>query len=136
MTRSLPTWTGKTDDTPPPPRVKARIILRQGGICACGCAQKLGASGERIEFDHEVALVLGGANDEDNLRALRKPCHRAKTTQDVAQKATEARKRAKHLGIKEASNPLPGSRGSKWKRKVSGEVVRRDEDDETLGRYF
>ena len=34
MTRSLPIWTGKTDDTPPPPRVKARIILRQGGICA------------------------------------------------------------------------------------------------------
>ncbi len=136
MTRPTPEWIGVKPETPAPPRVKARIVLRQGGICACGCGQKLGASGERIEFDHEVALVLGGANDEDNLRALRKPCHRAKTAQDVSQKATEARKRAKHLGIKEASNPLPGSRGSKWKRKISGEVVRRDDDDETLGRYF
>ena len=136
MTRSLPTWTGKTDDTPPPPRVKARIILRQGGICACGCAQKLGASGERIEFDHETALILGGANDEDNLRALRKPCHGAKTAQDVAQKATEARKRAKHLGIKEVRNPIPGSRGTKWKKKFGQNAVLRDEDDETLGRYF
>ena len=136
MTRSLPTWTGKTDDTPPPPRVKARIILRQGGICACGCAQKLGASGERIEFDHEVALVLGGANDEDNLRALRKPCHRAKTAQDVAQKATEARKRAKHLGLHKAKRLIPGSKGTGFRKKFNGDVESRDEDDETLGRYF
>lgn len=136
MTRSVPSWIGRTDNTPPPPRVKARIILRQGGICACGCGQKLGVAAEPIEFDHEVALILGGPNDEDNLRALRKPCHRSKTALDVAQKATEARKRAKHLGLKDPRNPIPGSRGTKWKRKVSGEVVRRDDDDETLGRYF
>ncbi len=128
MTRSLPEWIGKTDSTPPPLRVKARIIAAQDGKCACGCGQKLGLAGKGIDFDHTQALILGGENRESNLRALRKPCHGAKTRQDVAQKATEARKRNKHLGLAKTKNPLPGGKGSKWKRKVSGEVVRRDLD--------
>lgn len=127
MTRSVPTWTGRTNDTQAPPRVKARIILSQDGICACGCGVKLGAAGEPIEFDHEVALINGGRNDEANLRALRRPCHRAKTAQDVAQKAKDARVRAKHLGIKETRCPMPGGRKSKWKRTLDGRTVRREE---------
>ena len=129
MSRSVPLWVGRTDDTAPPPSAKARIIKRQDGICGCGCGVKLGLAGELIEFDHEQALILGGANDENNLRALRKPCHRAKTKRDVTQKSTEARKRAKHLGLKPKSKAqLPGSKGSKWKRRVDGTVVRRDEE--------
>lgn len=130
--RPLPEWIGLTDTTPAPARVKARIVLRQNGICACGCGVKLGLAGERIEFDHTLALILGGENSEANLRALRSPCHRAKTREDVAQKSIEARKRNKHLGLTTPKSKLPGSRGSKWKRKVSGEVVRR-EDDEIFG---
>lgn len=125
--RELPIWVGKTDETAAPARVKVRIVLRQNGICACGCGQKLGAAGERIEFDHTTALVLGGSNDENNLRALRRPCHRLKTNADVAQKSTEARKRAKHLGIKTPKRPMPGSRASGWKRRLDGTVVLRGE---------
>ncbi|MCT4369078.1 HNH endonuclease [Yangia mangrovi] len=99
MSRAVPAWVGRTDDTPAPARVKARIVTRQGGVCGCGCGVKLGVAGEQIDFDHAQALILGGANDENNLRALRKPCHRAKTRADVQQKATEARKRNKHLGL-------------------------------------
>ena len=135
MTRALPEWIGKTDDTPAPPRVKARIIAAQDGKCACGCGQKLGLAGERIDFDHTQALILGGENRESNLRALRQPCHGEKTRADVAQKATEARKRNKHLGLNKPKATLPGSKGSKWKRKVNGEVVRRD-DDEALGKWL
>lgn len=128
MTRRLPEWIGRTDETPPPARVKARIVARQDGRCGCGCGVKLGQLGERIEFDHETALILGGVNDETNLRALRPQCHRLKTAADVAQKSTEARKRAKSLGLKETRFPLPGSRGSQWKRKITGEIVRRDSE--------
>ena len=105
--RNLPEWIGKTDTTPAPPRVKARIVLAQDGICACGCGQKLGQSGEGIEFDHAQALILGGENRETNLRALRSRCHKAKTAEDVAQKSTEARKRAKHLGLKKTTRKIP-----------------------------
>lgn len=125
--RAVPEWIGKKPGAPVPPRVKARIVLSQGGICACGCGVKLGQAGEVIEFDHTIALINGGENREGNLRALRKPCHRAKTTADVAQKSVEARKRAKHLGLKESRSPLPGGRKSKWKRKVGGGVVLREE---------
>lgn len=127
MTRAVPEWIGKTDDTAPPASAKARIILAQGGICACGCGQKLGAAGERIEFDHTLALILGGENRETNLRALRPACHKAKTRADVAQKSIEARKRNKALGIKaKTRNPLPGSRESGWKQTIGGGWTRRE----------
>lgn len=126
MTRPVPEWIGKTDTTPTPQRVKARIIVAQSGGCA-HCAKKLGQCGEAIEFDHIQALILGGENREANLQALCRPCHRAKTDGDVAQKSTEARKRGKHLGLgPRTRNRLPGSRGDKWRRKINGEVVPRD----------
>lgn len=126
MTRTVKEWIGKRDETQAPPRVKARIINRQDGICGCGCGVKLGMAGEAIEFDHEVALINGGENREGNLRALRRPCHRTKTNEDVAEKSKVARKRAKHLGLRKPKSTIPGSRGSKWKRRMDGTVVRRD----------
>lgn len=124
MSRPVPEWIGAKDTTPAPPRVKARIVLAQEGICACGCGVKLGA-GEPIEFDHTVALINGGENRESNLRALRRPCHRLKTNEDVAQKSVEARKRNKHLGIAATKSRLPGGKNDKWKRTLDGRTVLR-----------
>lgn len=128
MARTVTEWIGRTDDSAPPQTVKVRIVLAQSGICACGCGQRLGMTGERIEFDHTTALILGGENRESNLRALRATCHGAKTKQDVAQKSIEARKRAKHLGLNAKRSQLPGSKCGKWKAKIGGGWVRRDED--------
>lgn len=127
MSRAVPTWIGRSDETPAPARVKARIVDRQNGICACGCGVKLGMAGEPIEFDHEVALINGGENRECNLRALRRTCHGVKTKQDVATKSTVARKRKKHLGLTKPKSTLPGSKASKWKQKIGGGWVRRDQ---------
>jgi len=125
--RPVKEWIGKTPETPVPPRVKARIVMSQDGICACGCEVKLGMAAEPIEFDHTQALINGGENRESNLRALRQGCHKVKTRKDVAQKSTEARRRNKHLGFeKKSTNPLPGGRNSKVKIKVGGQVVARD----------
>ena len=125
MSRTVDEWIGKTAETAAPARVKARIILAQNGICACGCGVKLGAAGERIEFDHTTALILGGENRETNLRALRSRCHAGKTREDVAQKSTEARKRAKFYGLHKPKQVMPGSRASKYKKKLDGTVVLR-----------
>lgn len=110
MAREVKEWIGKTDETPAPARVKARIVTAQNGICACGCGVKLGQAGERIEFDHTVALILGGENRESNLRALRRPCHAVKTSEDVAQKSKDARVRKKHLGLTRPKRRLGGKR--------------------------
>ena len=126
MTRPVPEWIGKTDTTAPPPRVKLRIIDRQGGLCAA-CDRKLGMAGETVEFDHIVALILGGENRETNLQALCGMCHGAKTRQDVAQKAQDAKRKASRYGVKAAPrNPIPGSKASRWKRKMDGTVIPRD----------
>lgn len=125
MSRPVPEWIGPRADTAAPTRVKARIVAAQGGVCACGCGVKLGLAGEAIEFDHTIALILGGENREANLRALRSRCHRTKTDADVAQKSTEARKRAKHLGLTKAGRSILGSKASGWKAKVGGGWERR-----------
>lgn len=109
--RSVPEWVGKAPETAAPARVKLRIIDAQGGRCACGCGVKLGMAGEPIEFDHTVALINGGENRESNLRALRKRCHRVKTAEDVAEKATVARKRKKDLGLRKPKAKIKG-----WRR--------------------
>lgn len=124
MTRTVPEWVGKTPDTQIPQRVRLRVLLAADGKCS-DCGRKLGVAGEPVEFDHIIALANGGENRETNLQALCRPCHRAKTNQDVAQKAKDRRVRAKHMGIKETRNPLPGGRKSRWKKKMDGTVVPR-----------
>lgn len=122
--RSVKDWVGRTPDSKIPPRVRLRVFEAQSALCA-ECGKKLAVAGEPFEVDHITALINGGENAESNLRAICKPCHLAKTAADVATKATVARKRSKHLGIHKPKSTLPGSKGSKWKRKLDGTVVPR-----------
>ncbi len=55
---------------------KRKVITRDGGRCVvCGSTLKL-------EVDHKVALMNGGANAESNLATLCDDCHLAKTKMD------------------------------------------------------
>jgi hypothetical protein len=55
---------------------KLRVMVRQA-VCPL-CGQKLGALDD-TEFDHERALVNGGEDTLDNLRAVHVDCHKVKT---------------------------------------------------------
>ena len=119
--REVKEWIGKPDQAIPT-RVKLRITARYGGNCdvcglPCGPLRK-------AEFDHRPALINGGENRESMIRLVCAPCHRVATYADVAEKSTTARIRAKHYGIKKPSR-MPGSRNSKWRKKINGEVVMR-----------
>lgn len=127
MARSVPEWRGKTHDTPVPPRVRLRIFDRHGGICHIS-GRKIRA-GEQWDCDHVIALALGGEHREYNLAPALRELHRAKTAQDVAQKSRIYRKRRSHLGIKKLGKPIPGSKRSKFKKKLDGSVVRRTTGD-------
>ena len=107
MSREVPEWIGPRPETRPPPRVQDRVITRQGQICGCGCGVALARAGERVEIDHIIPLINGGENRESNLQALRAGCHKLKTKQDVAQKAKDYRKRAKHRGVKATKKKIP-----------------------------
>jgi 5-methylcytosine-specific restriction endonuclease McrA len=123
--RSVPEWVGKTSDTPIPQRVRIRVFERNRGICQCGCTRRIWP-GQRWETDHIVAIINGGENREKNLQTLLGDCHDKKTGKDVAQKSKTYERKLMNHGIKKKRGPpMPGSKRSKWKRRMDGSVVRR-----------
>lgn len=123
MPRSVDEWIGKTDDTPVPPRVRARVFAAKAGRCH-SCTRKI-AAGEPWTCEHMVALVNGGANRESNLDITCDWCLPAKNAADVAEKKIVRRKRAKHLGIHKPKHPMPGSKASGFRKRMDGTVERR-----------
>lgn len=55
---------------------KLQIMVRQARCPLCG--EKLGELAD-TEFDHEQALVNGGADEPKNMRAVHRDCHKVKT---------------------------------------------------------
>jgi 5-methylcytosine-specific restriction protein A len=121
VSRSIPEWSGATDDTPAPPRVRLRVLARGNYACAC-CGTPIGA--KPWDLDHIVALKLGGRNVESNLQALLNEHHKSKTAADLAEKSRDYRKQSKHRGIKKRSS-FATNRDGPFRKKLSGEVVRR-----------
>jgi len=123
MARSTDEWVGKDDDAIPPPRVRLRIFDDHNGRCwICSC--KIFA-GNYWQADHKRALINGGENRESNLAPACRNCCCGKTAEDVAEKSKVASIRKKHLGIRKKSS-FSCARTGKFKKKMNGEVVRRD----------
>lgn len=124
MTRAVPEWIAKHDDTAIPARVRQRVFDAHGGICAVSGREI--RPGDPWDCDHRIALVNGGEHRESNLQPVLSDAHREKTAADVATKAKNARVRKKHIGARQKPKfVMPGSRNSKWKRKINGEVIPR-----------
>jgi 5-methylcytosine-specific restriction enzyme A len=96
MSRTVKLWSGRTDDTKAPPRVRQRIFDAAGGTChICKLPIK---TGESWQTDHVKALINGGENTEGNLAPAHGHCHVGKTALDVKEKAKVAKVRGKHIG--------------------------------------
>lgn len=105
-------------------RRKLAIWEREKGLCML-CSTRLQPG--KFIYEHVRALELGGTDTDDNIRLTCMPCAGLKTKDDHSRAAKAKRVKAKHLGMKKSKNPLPGSKSSKWKRKMDGTVVRRDD---------
>lgn len=124
MSRDVPEWIGKNDNTAIPPRVRLRVFERHGGKCHLSGRRIL--AGEPWDCDHIVALVNGGGHRESNLAPALRDKHREKTALDVAEKSIVRRKRMKSLGIApKKGRPMPGSKASGLRRRMDGTVERR-----------
>lgn len=124
MPRAVPEWIARSPDTPVPARVRLRVFERCDGRCGC-CNRKIRA-GESWQLDHVLALINGGENRESNMRPLLSAHHEDKTAADVAEKSHVAARKAKHLGLRRASKPLPCGRASgSSKTMLRGVVARR-----------
>ena len=64
---------------------RARVMRRDCGMCQ-ECRRK-GWLTAAVACDHRIPLWEGGTDDDDNLQALCKDCHDAKTAQEAARRA-------------------------------------------------
>jgi 5-methylcytosine-specific restriction protein A len=106
---------------------RAAIFLDRGGKCH-RCERKL-RSGDCWQLDHILALENGGKDEPSNLAPCCSWCHKGKTAEDHG-KAAKGRAVATSCIIprsqrQKKGRPMPGSRASGWKQKLSGEWVRR-----------
>ena len=103
-------------------KIKLAAWERSGGKCE-ECGQRIIG---RAEYDHVLPIALGGESTLENASCKCSKCHRLKTsTSDVPRIAKTKRTRAKTSGVKRTKNPLPGSRGTKWKKTFNNGVVER-----------
>ena len=76
-------------------------------------------------MDWEAEHVIPHAWDGKDIRPAHVFCHKEKTKGDVTAIAKSKRVRDRQYGIKRSGGTMPGSKRSKWKKKMSGEVERR-----------
>jgi 5-methylcytosine-specific restriction endonuclease McrA len=113
---------------------KAEVLDRQNGLCDCGCGRSIL---DAVEFDHTIAIALGGQDALHNINARLPECHLRKTKIDVKMIAKAKRRKRKH-GLDDdaraererraAKKPKIAQRKSTGGlvRKLDGAVVRRD----------
>jgi len=99
---------------------KLEIFQAAQGVCHW-CHAKIGV-GERWDADHITPLAHGGTEDPSNLAPIHVHCHKEKTRQDVANISRAVRLEQKHLGARKPKGTMPGSKNSKFKRRMDGTV--------------
>ena len=106
-------------------KLRVKIFAQNNGECHI-CGGKIGV-GESWQVEHRIPFAMGGADDESNWVPAHIKCHRTKTTEDVGNIAKAKRREARHIGVRVSRSPLPFGRQSKYKRKMDGSVVLRDD---------
>lgn len=106
-----------------PKSVKLAAWKRCGGICECGCGQKI----IRAQYDHRIPDALGGEPTLENCVVLEAKHHQKKTVEidrPAIDKATRIRE--KNAGIrKPKGRPLPGTKASGFRKRMDGSVEKR-----------
>jgi 5-methylcytosine-specific restriction enzyme A len=105
-------------------KTKAQAFARAAGVCegeGCGARLTIG----KFRFDHRIPDQMGGDNSIDNCTVLCLACDLGrKTPHDLRDISKVKRIESKHRGIRKRSK-FACSKDSPFKKKISGEVVRR-----------
>ena len=100
---------------------------RADGRCENRMCRAVLKTGEG-EADHILPVEMGGESTLINCQILCRVCHAAKTKRDIQRIRKSDRQRDKFSGAYQQGRKrqvMPGSRASKWKRKMDGTVVLR-----------
>lgn len=106
------------------PHRRLQVWERTGGRCVL-CGRAIDGGRERWIAEHIRALELGGADVLENMGPAHEACALAKTQDDHRRAAKAKRQKIRHIGAEGSQRPLPFGRTSRWKRKLSGQIVRR-----------
>lgn len=108
------------------PKQRMQLFVDRGGVC-CVCKGKIHVA-EKWIVEHLDPLSRTGTNDLSNLDVAHEKCARSKTSKEATERSKIRSVATKHFGAgkKRKGAPMPGSRDSKWKRRLDGTVVRRD----------
>ena len=93
------------------------------------CDRRISPGRDDWDADHIRRHAEGGEETSENLWPAHAACHRTKSAKDVGEVAKGKRVAAKHYGIKRGpkkGRPMPFGRKSALKKKIGGEVVRRE----------
>jgi hypothetical protein len=88
------------------------------------CHGRIWPGVEAWDAEHVVPHANGGTE----VLPAHVACHREKTKVDVSDMARGRRSNERHFGIRQHGGSMPGSRRSKWKKKMNGETVLRETD--------
>lgn len=116
--RSVPEWVGSSPDAKIPREVRARIFLRDDGICHI--SKRKIRPGDAWEAEHVTPLWKGGEHRETNLAPALADAHKLKTAEEAGDRAKAKRIHAKHHGYFPKSKTPLRSRGF---QKTRGEIA-------------
>ncbi|MGN6099852.1 MAG: HNH endonuclease [Devosia sp.] len=121
--RSVPEWIGRTPDSKVPDHVRLRIFRDHEGRCHIS-GRKSGPA-DAWDVEHVIPLSMGGEHRESNLAPALRDKHKEKTRVEAKARARGDAAAKRHLGLTKPKHPMPGSRNSKWRRRMDGTVERR-----------
>jgi len=105
-------------------RDRAKLLAAAEGKCHL-CGMKI-EGGQAWEVSHPIPLAAGGDDEPSNRAPAHKKCHARQTAEiDAPLIAKTRRQQQKHNGSFRSTRPMPGSRRSAWKQKLSGQWERR-----------
>lgn len=129
-----------TDRMEIPKRVKLEVLVRAGGPADPRCEGTdgkpcgLSLRGKPMEYEHVFPEWLHTTPKKDrppitakDVRLNGHCCHKPKTAREAKERAKDYAVLEKHNGIrpKRKGKPMPGTKASGWKHKMSGDWVRR-----------
>lgn len=110
---------------------RARLSARERERClegnkrlCCLCGAPIQPS-EGFDIHHVIELACGGEDTPENRKPCHRKCHRDYTAKVSAPRAAKTRRQhQKNLGYRKEAT-MPGSRNSRFKKRMDGTVVLR-----------
>ncbi len=70
-------------------KLRLVILRRDNGICRCSECKRLGRIRVAHEVDHILPRAKGGTDAPENLQAINRDCHKAKTDHELGRRTRQ-----------------------------------------------